>query len=169
MDFSLRIAPPKLEPAPGWIVDTIGYNGTVPGPLLRVKEGQRVTIDVRNDSDVAELVHWHGLKIPSDVDGAMEEGTPMIPPGSAARYTFIARPSGARWYHTRAIAGKDLRRSLYSGQYGFFYIEPKSEPGNYDQKVFIAMHHWQPHFVSMQDFKKGPPPNNGRSDRQARI
>ena len=54
-----------------------------------------------------------------------------------------------------------MRRSLYSGQYGFFYIEPKSNPGLYDQEVFIAMHHWEPHFVSMQDFKKGPPPNNG--------
>jgi len=160
-DFSLRIAPMKLELARGRIIATVGYNGTAPGPLLRVKEGQRVTIDVRNHTDVPELVHWHGLKIPSDVDGAMEEGTPMIRSGSAARYTFIAGPSGTRWYHTHAIAGKDLRRSLYSGQYGFFYIEPKSEPGNYDHEVFIAMHHWQPHFVSMQDFKKGPPPNNG--------
>jgi FtsP/CotA-like multicopper oxidase with cupredoxin domain len=160
-DLSLRIAPLKLELAPGRIVDTVGYNGTVPGPLLRVKEGQRVTIDVRNDSDVAELVHWHGLKVPSDVDGAMEEGTPMIPPGGEARYTFVARPSGTRWYHTHAIAGKDLRRSLYSGQYGFFYVEPTSEPGNYDHEVFIAVHQWQPYFVSMQDLKKGPPPNNG--------
>ena len=91
----------------------------------------------------------------------MEEGTPMIPPGSGARYTFMARPSGTRWYHTHAIAGKELRRSLYSGQYGFFYIEPKTDPGNYDHEIFIAMHHWEPYFVSMQDFRKGPPPNNG--------
>ena len=85
----------------------------------------------------------------------------MIPPGSGARYTFMARPSGTRWYHTHAIAGKELRRSLYSGQYGFFYIEPKTDPGNYDHEIFIAMHHWEPYFVSMQDFRKGPPPNNG--------
>jgi FtsP/CotA-like multicopper oxidase with cupredoxin domain len=160
-DFSLRIAPLKLELAPGRIVDTVGYNGTVPGPLLRVKEGQRVTIDVRNDSDVPELVHWHGLKVPSDVDGAMEEGTPMIPSGGEARYAFVARPTGTRWYHTHAVAGKDLRRSLYSAQYGFFYIEPRSEPGNYDQEIFIAMHQWEPYFVTMQDLRKGPPPNNG--------
>jgi FtsP/CotA-like multicopper oxidase with cupredoxin domain len=76
-DFSLRIAPLKVELAPGRIVDTVGYNGTVPGPLLRAKEGQRITIDVRNDNDVPKLVHWHGLKVPSDMDGAMDEGTPM--------------------------------------------------------------------------------------------
>ena len=56
-DFSLRIAPLKLEPSPGHVITTVGYNGTVPGPLLRVKEGQNVTIAVHNDSDIAELVH----------------------------------------------------------------------------------------------------------------
>ena len=159
--FSLRIAPVKLELSPGQIIQTIGYNGSVPGPMLRMKEGQQVTVDIQNDSDVAELVHWHGLFVPSEVDGAMEEGTPMVPAGGSRKYSFIAQPSGSRWYHTHAFAGKDLRRSLYSGQFGFFYIEPKNNPGRYDQEVFIAIHQWDPHFVSMQDLKKGPPPDNG--------
>jgi FtsP/CotA-like multicopper oxidase with cupredoxin domain len=160
-DFSLRIAPVKLELSPGHTITTVGYNGVVPGPPIRVKEGQHLTIDVRNDSDVPEFVHWHGLMVPSTVDGAMEEGTLMLPVGGSARYSFVAKPNGTRWYHTHAIAGKDLRRSLYSGQYGFFYIDPKENPGRYDQEIFIAMHHWEPHFVSMQDLRKGPPPNNG--------
>src|SRR5206468_489897 len=159
--FSLRIAPVKLELSPGQTIQTIGYNGSVPGPLLRVKEGQQVTVDVQNSSDVPELVHWHGLYVPSEVDGAMEEGTPMVPSGGSRQYSFIAQPSGTRWYHTHAFAGKDLRRSLYSGQFGFFYIEPKNNPGQYDQEVFIAAHQWNPEFVSMQDLKKGPPPDNG--------
>jgi FtsP/CotA-like multicopper oxidase with cupredoxin domain len=62
-DWSLRIAPVKLELSPGHTITTVGYNGAVPGPLLRVNEGRRVTIEVRNDSDVAELVHWHGLMV----------------------------------------------------------------------------------------------------------
>ncbi len=122
--FSLRIAPVKVELSPGQIVKTIGYNGSAPGPLLRVREGQQVTADVHNDSDVPELVHWHGLYVPSEVDGAMEEGTPMVPSGGSRQYSFVAQPSGTRWYHTHAFAGKDLQRSLYSGQFGFFYIEP---------------------------------------------
>ncbi|HTN72266.1 MAG TPA: multicopper oxidase domain-containing protein [Methylomirabilota bacterium] len=159
--FSLRITPVKLELAPKQIVQTIGYNGSAPGPLLRVKEGQRVIVNVRNDSDVAELVHWHGLYVPSEVDGAMEEGTPMVPAGGSRQYAFTAQPGGTRWYHTHAFAGKDLTRSLYSGQFGFFYIEPKNDPGNYDREVFLAAHHWNPMFVSMQDIRKGPPPDNG--------
>ena len=159
--FSLRIAPVKLDLSPKQTIQTIGYNGSAPGPLLRVKEGQQVIVDVKNDTDVPELVHWHGLYVPSEVDGAMEEGTPMVPAGGSRQYAFTAQPSGTRWYHTHAFAGKDLRRSLYSGQFGFFYIEPKNIPGNYDQEVFLAAHQWEPEFVSMQDIRKGPPPDNG--------
>ena len=159
--LSLRIAPIKLELSPRQTIQTIGYNGSAPGPLLRVKEGQQVTVTVHNDSDVPELVHWHGLYVPSEVDGAMEEGTPMVPAGGSRQYSFTAQPSGTRWYHTHAFAGKDLRRSLYSGQFGFFYIEPKNNPGKYDQEVFLAAHQWNPEFVSMQDIEKGPPPDNG--------
>ncbi len=91
----------------------------------------------------------------------MEEGTPMVPTGGSRQYSFTAQPSGTRWYHTHVSAGKDLRRSLYSGQFGFFYIEAKNNPGNYDQEVFLAAHQWEPEFVSMQDIRKGPPPDNG--------
>jgi len=161
MRLSLRIAPVKLELSPKQIIQTVGYNGTIPGPLLRVKEGQQVVVNVQNDTEIPELVHWHGLYVSSEVDGAMEEGTPMVAPGATRQYSFTARPSGTRWYHTHVSAGKDLRRSLYSGQFGFFYIEPKSNPGNYDREVFLAAHQWEPEFVSMQDIRKGPPPDNG--------
>ena len=159
--FSLRIAPVKIDLSPKQTIETIGYNGSSPGPLLRVVEGQQVIVDVKNDSEVPELVHWHGFYVPSEVDGSMEEGTPMVAVGGSRQYSFTAQPSGTRWYHTHAFAGNDLRRSLYSGQFGFFYVEPKSNPGNYDQEVFLAAHQWEPEFVSMQDIRKGPPPNNG--------
>ena len=160
-DDTLRIAPVSVEIAPGKIIQTVGYNGSAPGPFLRLREGKRVSIKVINDSDVPELVHWHGLKIPSAVDGAMEEGSPMIMPGNSASYSFDPKPTGTRWYHTHAMAKDDLKRSLYGGQYGLLYIEPKHDPGRFDQEVFIAMHHWEPSFVSMQDLHPGPPANNG--------
>src|SRR5215469_2339117 len=68
---SLRITPVNLELAKGVNIRTIGYNGSAPGPVLRFKEGESVNIDVYNDTDVDELVHWHGLKIDSRNDGAM--------------------------------------------------------------------------------------------------
>jgi FtsP/CotA-like multicopper oxidase with cupredoxin domain len=160
-DAVLRIGPVRLELAPGRFVQTVGYNGTAPGPLLRFRDGQQVTIEVHNDTGVPELVHWHGLFVPSEVDGAMEEGTPMIPPGQAATNTITAKPAGTRWYHSHAMAGKDLTQSLYSGQYGFLVIDSKTDAGRYDQEVFLAMHHWEPYFYSVQDRRQGPPPDNG--------
>jgi FtsP/CotA-like multicopper oxidase with cupredoxin domain len=76
-DFTLQIAPITVELAPNRILSTIGYNGISPGPRLRMKEGVPVTVNVVNDTDVPEYVHFHGLLIPSDVDGSEEEGTPV--------------------------------------------------------------------------------------------
>ena len=160
-DFALRIAPLKLELAPEKIIDTFAYNGTVPGPLLRFREGQPVTIDVTNNTGIDDIVHWHGLYLPSLADGAMEEGSPMIAPGGTQRSSFTAKPSGTRWYHSHNAAGTDLTRSLYSGMYGFFVIDPAGDGGRYDQEILLAAHHWEPRWFSMQDIRKGPPPDNG--------
>jgi FtsP/CotA-like multicopper oxidase with cupredoxin domain len=99
-DITLRIAPVSLEIAPGKIIRTVGYNGSIPGPILRLKEGNPVTVDVFNETDVPETVHWHGQLIPSAVDGSVDEGTPAVPPHGHRRYRFTPRPAGTRWYHT---------------------------------------------------------------------
>ncbi len=145
-DFTLRIGPVTLEPQKGKVVHTTGYNGMVPGPLLRVPEGKTITIEVVNETDIPELAHWHGLHIPSDVDGAMEEGTPMVPPGGTRRYTFSAKPAGARWYHSHIRAERNLKRATYTAQFGFFYIEPRNDPGAFDREVFLALKEWDPYF-----------------------
>ncbi len=126
--FNLTIEPVAHEIAPGIVIPTVGYNGTVPGPLIRLREGQPVTIDVTNKTAVDELVHWHGLAIDPINDGAMEEGSPMVPARGHLRYQFTPKPSGSRWYHTHAMAGPDLTRSTYGGQYGFLYIDPAHDP-----------------------------------------
>jgi FtsP/CotA-like multicopper oxidase with cupredoxin domain len=148
-DIILRISPIELEIAPKTIIKTVGYNGSAPGPVLRVPEGKPVTAEIHNDTSSPELVHWHGLMIPSEVDGSAEEGTPMVPAHGSRRYTFTPRPSGTRWYHSHTRAGRDLKRATYSGQYGFFYIEPKSDPAPFDAEVFLALHGWDPYFSSM--------------------
>ena len=78
-NYKLSIENVSHEIAPGIVIPTVGYNGTVPGPLLRMREGQSVTVDVTNKTSVPELVHWHGLAIDPINDSAMEEGSPMIP------------------------------------------------------------------------------------------
>jgi FtsP/CotA-like multicopper oxidase with cupredoxin domain len=143
-DITIRISPVEMELARGKTVKTTGYNGTAPGPILRLREGQPVTVDVSNETKIPELVHWHGLFVPSEVDGSEEEGTPTVPPGVIRRYSFVPRPSGTRWYHSHVHAGRDVKRSTYTGQFGFLYIEPKEEPGQYDAEVFLALHGWDP-------------------------
>src|SRR5271156_1348005 len=69
-DVKLEIAPLALEIAPGKIVHTTAYNGQAPGPLIRWPEGKPIIIDVFNRSTVPEIVHWHGLWIPSEMDGS---------------------------------------------------------------------------------------------------
>jgi len=149
-DFTLHIGPVEVEIAPGHRVKTTGYNGGFPGPALRMTEGKAVTIDVYNDTKIPELVHWHGLWIPPEVDGASEEGTPMLPPHAHQRYQFVPRPAGTRWYHSHIYAGRDLDRSTYTGQFGFLIIEGKDNPGRYDQEVLLALHGWDPYLGTMK-------------------
>jgi FtsP/CotA-like multicopper oxidase with cupredoxin domain len=162
-DFTLRIAPAALEIAPSHFVSTIAYNGTSPGPILRMKEGKPVTVDVVNETDAPELVHWHGLFVPPEIDGAEEEGTPPIPPGARRRYQFTPRPAGTRWYHSHAMAMGDLHRGSYTGQYGFLMIDSGTDAGSYDQELFLALRDWEPfytdQFVDMDEQESpGPQP-----------
>ena len=145
-DYTLRIATGLIELAPDRIVSTTLYNGQFPGPLLRFTEGQRAIVDVYNDTDTPELVHWHGQMIPSDVDGAAEEGTPFVPARGMRRIAFVPKPAGFRFYHTHVVAGGDLNRGTYTGQAGPVYIEPRNNPGAYDREVFLAMKEFQPAF-----------------------
>lgn len=150
-DHSLRIEPSTLEIGPAVNIKTLAYNGQVPGPFLRLREGVPVTIDVTNASSDPDIVHWHGLAIDSLNDGAMEEGSRMIAPGATQRYTFTPKPSGTRWYHTHAGAYGNLSAGTYSGQFGFLLIEGKEQPARYDQEINLAIHHWEPSFVPMVD------------------
>ena len=151
----------RLELAPGKTINTFGYNGMVPGPVLRLREGRQVSIDIHNDTNIADIIHWHGLYVPSRRGRGDGGGLADGRGGAIARYTFVPKPPGTRWYHSHDVAGTDLARSLYSGMYGFLIIEPANDPGRYDQEVLLAAHHWDARWVSLQDIRRGPPPDNG--------
>jgi len=145
-DYTLRIETSPIEIAPKKIISVTTYNGQFPGPLLRFKEGQPVAIDVFNDTDVPEQLHWHGQMVPDDVDGAAEEGTPFIPAHGKRRIEFTPRPVGFRFYHTHNRAGADLYAGQYGGEVGPVYIEPKHELGDYDREVFLVLKEFEPTF-----------------------
>lgn len=146
-DHTLRIATGLVELGPDTIVSTKLYNGQFPGPLLRLQEGRQVTIDIHNDTDTPEQVHWHGLHIPADVDGSAEEGTPFIPPHGSRRVSFVPEQPGIRFYHTHVTAGADLSLGLYNGLAGPLYIEPRRNAGAYDREIFLTLKEFDPVFT----------------------
>jgi len=145
-DYTLHIRAAPIEIAPKRIVSAVTYNGQFPGTLLRFKEGRLATIDVFNHTDTPEQVHWHGQQVPVEVDGAADEGTPFIPAQGQRRIVFTPRPAEFRFYHTYNRAGADLSAGQYSGQVGPVYIEPKENPGRYDQEIFLVLKEFEPTF-----------------------
>jgi FtsP/CotA-like multicopper oxidase with cupredoxin domain len=155
-DIRLEIAPYLLEASPKRHFRTVAYNGQIPGPLLRMRQGQEQTVEIHNLSADPEIVHWHGLFLPSAIDGAMEEGTPMIAPGDTARYTFKPNPPGFRWFHTHTFAGNNLTKAQYGGQHGFLMIESCENAGDYDREIFIGLHDWGGHLAGSDDGYMNP-------------
>src|SRR5215510_10473982 len=143
-DHTIRIGTGLVELAPDRILSTTTYNGQFPGPLLRFKEGRGAIVDVYNDTDTPEQLHWHGQTVPVDVDGSAEEGTPYIPARGMRRVAFTPGPAGFRFYHTHLRAGSDLHQGQYNGQVGPVYIEPRREPGAYDREVFLVLKEFEP-------------------------
>ncbi|OBH03777.1 multicopper oxidase family protein [Mycobacterium sp. E1747] len=145
-DYMLRIGTGAVELAPGRVVSTLTYNGQFPGPLLRFKEGQPTTVDVFNDTDSPEQLHWHGQRLGVDVDGAAEEGTPYVPAHGMRRVSFVPGPAGFRFYHTHVVPRSDLSRGQYTGLVGPVYIEPRQNTGGYDQEIFLTLKEFEPSF-----------------------
>jgi FtsP/CotA-like multicopper oxidase with cupredoxin domain len=166
-DVTLHIGPALVDIAKDHTISTIGYNGSAPGPLIRLREGVPVTVDLFNETDTPELVHWHGQFVPVAMDGAEEEKSLFVPAHGKLRYSFTPQPSGTRFVHTHVMPMSDLSRGTYSGQFAFVYIEPKVNPGQYDQELFLATHEWEPFYTTEEEEeeeevgeRKPPPPKD---------
>ena len=145
-DYTIRIATGLVELSDEHIVSTTLYNGQFPGPLVRLTEGKEVVVDIHNDTDTPEQLHWHGQFVPTDVDGAAEEGTPYIPAHGRRRIAFVPKPAGFRFYHTHIVPASNLSLGTYTGQAGPVYIEPAHNPGAYDREVFLVLKEFLPSF-----------------------
>jgi FtsP/CotA-like multicopper oxidase with cupredoxin domain len=155
-DVVLDIALHQHEIAPGLVYPTLAYSAQVPGPVIRLPAGRRALFEVRNNTPMPELAHWHGLDLPSDVDGAAEEGTPLVERFSTKRYSFVPGPIGTQWYHTHAMAMSNLMAGAYTGLFGFFIVEGR-DAGRYDREMLVAMHHWGSRWVSGRTLRPDQP------------
>ncbi len=141
----------KVDVATGKTILTTGYNGSAPGPLIRLREGVPVTVDLFNDTGIPEYVHWHGFPLSAALDGTQDENSLSVSPHGHLRYRMTPQMAGSRWVHSHVMTMNDLTAGVYSGQFGFVYVEPKEDPGRYDQEIFLSTHEWELFFVDMDD------------------
>ena len=132
-DIKLTIghSPFKVDGREGHAVTT---NGTVPGPLVRLKEGQNVRLSVTNTLDEDTSIHWHGLLLPFQMDGVPGVSFPGIKPGETFTYEFKVRQAGTYWYHSHSGLQEQM------GHYGPIVIDPAGEdPVQYDREHVIVL------------------------------
>jgi FtsP/CotA-like multicopper oxidase with cupredoxin domain len=134
--FDLRIAPVAKQIGDDR-VRMLAYNGSIPGPTLRVRQGSEIAVRVRNDADTAATVHWHGLRLDNAYDGVPFETQEPIPVGGEFTYRVRLPDAGLYWYHphVREDYGLDM------GLYGNLVVDP-AEPGYWaavDREAVITL------------------------------
>ena len=141
-EFHLVAEEIEHEFAPGSKAKCWGYNGTTPGPTIKAVEGDRVRIYVTNRLPEPTSVHWHGLLLPSGMDGVGGLTQPHIQPGETYVYEFTLVQHGTHMYHPHA----DEMVQMAMGMMGLFIIHPKDgEPERIDRDYAILLHNWALH------------------------
>ena len=121
VDFEARVA--TVEIAPGLKVDAWTYNGTIPGPMIRVKVGDRLIVHFTNNLPRPSTIHWHGLRVPIDMDGIPGYSQEPVQPGGTFTYDFVVPDAGIFWYHPHVMSAAQVGFGLY----GAFLVEDSTE------------------------------------------
>ena len=138
-DIDLTVQEARVEIAPGVTVDAITFNGQVPGPTIRVTEGDTLRITVTNELDEATAIHWHGLHVPNSMDGVPPLTQKGIEPGERFRYEFPASHAGTFMYHSHLNAVRQIDRGLYAP----LIIEPATPPpARFDREYTMMISAW---------------------------
>ena len=115
----------------------VTINGTIPGPLIRLREGQEATLRVTNLLKEDSSIHWHGLLLPAHMDGVPGVSFGGIAPGTTFTYRFPVKQSGTYWYHSHS-GGQELQ-----GMYGAMILDPiEPEPLQYDRDYVVILSEW---------------------------
>ncbi|HET6277006.1 MAG TPA: multicopper oxidase family protein [Candidatus Cybelea sp.] len=148
VEYTLTSAPTTLSLAPGVNFAGLAYNGSIPGPLLRVSHGQRVRVRYISRVSIPTSVHWHGMILPNAMDGvAGITQLPVLENGEFV-YEFAPNPSGTRWYHDHAF-----RLGIARGLFGMFIVDdPNDEPAD---KEFALVFHDVPRWDTIGAAERG--------------
>jgi FtsP/CotA-like multicopper oxidase with cupredoxin domain len=128
-----RLRGSGAAPTPIW-----GYDGTVPGPTLRVKQGEELKVRLVNELKQATTIHWHGLRLPNAMDGVPYLTQKPVEPGRSFDYRFTPPDAGTFWYHTHFLSSEQLARGLY----GVLVVEER-KPVEVDRDVMLVVDDWR--------------------------
>jgi FtsP/CotA-like multicopper oxidase with cupredoxin domain len=124
---------PDLKPTEIW-----GYDGMVPGPTLRIKQGDELKVRLVNNINQPTVVHWHGLRLPNAMDGVPHLTQAPIEPGKSFEYHFVPPDAGTFWYHTHFLSSEQLARGLY----GVLVVEER-DPPEIDRDLMLVVDDWR--------------------------
>jgi len=133
--FDLTAQVVQWEVAPGELVEAYTYNGMVPGPLLRVTEGDRMRINLKNELPEPTVLHLHGPRLPNSMDGVPDVTQPVVKPGESFSYELEVHPAGTFMYHTHHNSAIQEAKGLY----GILQVDPKGFTPTYDREYFQVL------------------------------
>jgi FtsP/CotA-like multicopper oxidase with cupredoxin domain len=147
IDVTLEAKPYLFSPTPGVNFHGFAYNGQLPGPLLRVRQGQVLRARLINRTGNPSTIHWHGMILPNAMDGVEGVTQEAVPSGGEFTYSFTANPSGLRWYHSHVMPQETL------GLFGALIVDdPQDEPADLE---LVAVLHDAPDMRSFMAAVKG--------------
>lgn len=139
--FTLTARQQTLRLRSGAAVEAWSFNGQIPGPELRVRQGDLVEIELVNQDIAAGVsIHWHGVNVPNAEDGVAGVTQDAVRPGGRHIYRFVAGDAGTRWYHSHQQSSEQVRRGLF----GALVVEPRASGSEQSAKheLIIAAHGW---------------------------
>ncbi|MCZ7528381.1 MAG: copper oxidase [Acidimicrobiia bacterium] len=137
--FELTARPVLWEILDGVTVVAWTYNGTVPGPMIRVTEGDRVRVILKNELPEPTTIHWHGVEVPNAMDGVPGVTQDPVLPGATFTYEFVAKPAGTFMYHSHFESDTQVMLGLYAP----FLIDPATPEANPpDVDMVLMLSEW---------------------------
>jgi FtsP/CotA-like multicopper oxidase with cupredoxin domain len=132
VNLDARVA--EVEIAPGRRVEAWTYDGGLPGPLIRVRVGDRLVVHFSNHLPKPTTIHWHGLRIPIQMDGVPDHSQPDVQPGESFTYDFIVPDAGLFWYHPHVMSAEQVGYGLYGA---LLVDDPEDKVGVTDEVVMV--------------------------------
>ncbi len=138
VEISLVAAPSTVELVEGSATDVWAYNDLVPGPAIRATLGDTIRATLHNELSEPTTIHWHGIRVPNNMDGVPELSQAPVEPGQSFVYEFTPPDAGTYWYHSHVNGSEQLERGLY----GTLVIEQPQSQVDYDNDITWLIDDW---------------------------